>query len=105
MLLRPNSGEFTAGWVRLGLRDKGGGGPAAHSRQVQQPLQGVGEGEQSLEAAGGGESGGGQQGPLQAPLGQHGPEGGCAAGTWEGEDGLSCSGGFVFFSREARGPV
>ena len=62
-----------------------------------------GEGEQGLEAAGGGESGGGQQGPLEAPLGQRGPEGGCAADTWEAEDGLSRSGGFLFCSREARG--
>ena len=88
-----------ADWVYDGQ----GGGPAAHGRQVQRPLQGVGEGEQGLEAAGGGESGGGQQGPPEAPLGQRGPEGGCAADTWEAEDGLSGSGGFLFFSREARG--
>ena len=34
--------------------------PAAHGQQVQPPLQGVREGDQGLEAAGGGESGGGQ---------------------------------------------
>ena len=46
-----------ADWVYVA---KGGGSPAAHGRQVQQPLQGVGEGEQGMEAVGGGESGGGQ---------------------------------------------
>ena len=79
------------------------GGPAAHGQQVQRPLQGVGEGEQGLEAAGGGESGGVQQGLLEAPLGQRGPKGGCAADTWEAEDGLNGSGGFLYFTREAGG--
>ena len=54
-----------------------------------------------MEAAGGGESGGGQPGPAEAPLGQRGSGGGCAAETWEAEDGLSGSGGF--FCKEARG--
>ena len=40
---------------------------------------------------------------LEAPLGQRGPEGGCATDTWEAEDGLSGSSGFLFFGREARG--
>ena len=44
-----------------------------------------------------------QQGPLEAPLGQRGFERGCAANTWEAEDGLSSSSGFLFFNREARG--
>ena len=46
-----------ADWVYVA---KGGGGLAAHGGQVQRPLQGVGEGQQGVEAAGGGESGGGQ---------------------------------------------
>ena len=58
---------------------------------------------QGLEAADGGESGGGQQGPSEAPLGQCGLKGGCAANTWVAEDGLSGSGGFLFCVREARG--
>ena len=41
-----------ADWVYVAK----GGVPAAHGGQVQQPLQGVGEGEQGLEAGGGGES-------------------------------------------------
>ena len=46
------------------LQEPGGsqqlkGGPVAHGRQVHLPLQGVSEEEQGLEAAGGGESGGG----------------------------------------------
>ena len=76
---------------------------AAHGRQVQQPLEGVGAGEQSLEAAGGGENGGGQQGLLEALLGQRGSESSCAANTWEATDGLSSSSGFLFYNREARG--
>ena len=37
-----------------------GGGLQAHFGQVQQPLQGVGEGQQGVEAAGGREGGRGQ---------------------------------------------
>ena len=40
---------------------------------AQRPLPGVGEGEQGVEAAGGGESGGGQPGPLEASPRQCGP--------------------------------
>ena len=46
-----------------------------------------------MEAAGGGESGGGQPGLPEASPGQCGPESGCAADTWEAEDGLSGSSG------------
>ena len=38
-----------ADWVYMAK----GGGPASHGGQVQWPLQGVGEGEQGLENAGG----------------------------------------------------
>ena len=70
---------------------------------AQRPLPGVGEGGQGVEAAGGREIGGGQPGPPDASPGQCGPESGCAADTWEAEDGLSGSSGFLFFNREARG--
>ena len=55
-----------------------------------------------MEAAGGRESGGGQPGPAEAPFGPRGSGGGCAAETWEAEDGLSGSSGF-FYIKEARG--
>ena len=47
----------------------------------------------------------GQQGPLEAPPGQRGPESGCATYTWEAEDGLCCSGGTLSSAEKPGGPV
>ena len=73
----------------------------AHGRQVQRPLQGVGEGQQGVEAPGGREGECRQQGLTKASPGQRGPQGRLAAEAREAEDGLCGFCGFSFCGSEA----
>ena len=98
-LLRPGGDFITPRWDGPGLRGKRGSSQAK-VREVQQPLQGAGEGQQGIEDPGGREGGNHQQGPLEASPGQRGPQGRCAAQAREAKDGLC---GFRFCGSKARG--